>query len=77
MAIKRTFRRKAKNGYVKADGQLWDVTEDGQPYTGDVVLRINCASPDAYREESPVKAVFLTLECKGTLHETNIPRTVK
>tara|TARA_B100000508_G_C11462906_1_gene280084 strand:+ start:3438 stop:3656 length:219 start_codon:yes stop_codon:yes gene_type:complete len=72
MPIRRTFRRKAKNGLVKADGGLWEVKKDGEPYNGKVVLKINIADPVAYKELSPCHAEFLELSFLKTLHETNL-----
>ena len=72
MAIRRTFRCKAKEGRVKADGRLWNISKDGAPYSGEVVLRINVVNPSAYYEVSQNKFVFLDLEFVKRLHETGI-----
>ena len=72
MPIRRTFRRKAKNGLVKADGGLWEVKKEGKPYSGKVVLKINVAIPVAFKELSPCHAEFLELSFLKTLHETNL-----
>lgn len=49
MPIRRTFRRKAKNGLVKADGGLWEVKKDGEPCSGKVVSKINVANLVAFK----------------------------
>lgn len=72
MPIRRTFRRKAKDGLVKADGGLWKVSKEGKPYNGQVVLKINITNPVAYKELSPCHAEFLELSFLKTLHETNL-----
>lgn len=70
--MRRTFRRTAKNGIVKADGRLWSVHKNGELYSGPIVLRLNCANEIAYEPVSRVKAIFLTLTFIKRVHETGV-----
>jgi hypothetical protein len=45
--IRRTFHRVAKRGVVRCDGRLWQVTQDGKPVSGKVVMHVNVNHPYA------------------------------
>lgn len=71
------YRRKAKGGLVKADGQLFLIKRNGLNYTGPLTLNINNSKPVAYIELSKIKAEFLQIEFIEKLKETKLPRLHK